>query len=112
MIVDLTDKAVRALHDIILAEEDDLSKDSAVRVAVKGGGCSGFQYELTLDRDAPTDKDEVFITKSTLMYVDRASIPYLEGIVIDYHEDIMSRGFVFNNPQAKATCGCGKSFGV
>lgn len=109
-VINLTEKAVSALKDII--KDQELPESIAVRLGVEGGGCSGFSYAMGFDEDKPTEKDEVLEIEGIPFYVDRKSVLYLEGIVVDFHEDLMQRGFVFQNPNATGTCGCGTSFSV
>ncbi len=108
--VNLTDKAIGALRKIMA--DQDLPAGAALRIGVKGGGCSGFSYSLGFDEGEATEKDEQLEIAGIPVYVDQKSLMYLDGITVDYHEDIMQKGFVFNNPKATATCGCGTSFSV
>jgi iron-sulfur cluster assembly protein len=78
-------------------------------VGVKGGGCSGFNYILDLT-EAVRDTDEVMEMHGIKVVCDPKSLLYLHGTVVDFKDEIMSRGFVFQNPNASATCGCGSSF--
>ena len=82
-----------------------------LRVGVKGGGCSGFNYTLDLT-DQKTEGDEVFDSHGVEVICDSKSYLYLNGITIDYRDEMMGRGFVFNNPNASSSCGCGSSFSV
>ena len=81
-----------------------------VRLGVKGGGCSGLSYVLAFDR--PHEHDNVFEQDGVQFFMDRKSSIYLKGIVLDYKEGLNSKGFVFTNPNASSTCGCGESFSV
>jgi iron-sulfur cluster assembly protein len=86
--------------------------DGGLRVGVKGGGCSGLSYTFAWDRQARVG-DEVFEgPEGARIFVDRKSLLYLDGTVLDYDTSLVSKGFVFNNPNAKSTCGCGSSFGI
>jgi iron-sulfur cluster assembly protein len=107
--INLTDKAVVELKRIIADQGFD--PETPVRMGVKGGGCSGFSYAMTFDPTASTETDEI-IEGEVRVAIDRKSIIYLEGMTIDFHEDLMQRGFVFENPNASSTCGCGTSFSV
>lgn len=80
-----------------------------LRVEVRGGGCSGLEYLFSLDTD-PSDDDWAVAVDDRRVVVDPVSAPYLEGATMDYVESFAHSQFVFQNPQAKATCGCGKSF--
>ena len=82
-----------------------------MRVAVKGGGCSGLMYQLSIDQNA-TDTDLVIASGDVRIVVDRKSKLFLHGLTLDYTSGLNGKGFVFSNPNAKATCGCGESFTV
>ena len=84
---------------------------AGLRVAVDGGGCSGFQYDLYFDEKA-TDMDQVFDSHGIQLFVDPLSSQYLENTQIDYVESLSGAGFKFENPNVKGTCGCGSSFSV
>ena len=81
-----------------------------VRIKVKGGGCSGLSYDIGFDADA-TERDEVFGDNPRIV-VDRKSLGFIEGMVLDVSRGLVGIGFVFHNPNAKKTCGCGTSFSV
>jgi len=102
-IVDLTDAAAEKLKKII--------PDLGVRVAVKGGGCAGLEYDLKPESTAG-DLDIVQQVKGLTLYLNPLVVPYLRGVVIDYTETLMESGFKFRNPNAVTSCGCGTSFGV
>jgi iron-sulfur cluster assembly protein len=86
--------------------------DGGLRVGVKGGGCSGLSYTFAWEREARLG-DEVFEgADGAKIFVDKKSLLYLDGTVLDYDTNMISKGFVFNNPNAKTTCGCGSSFGA
>ena len=82
----------------------------ALRVAVEGGGCSGFQYEITLD--APGDGDTVLEGAGERVVVDEVSLPFLSNAVIDFTEELIGARFVIENPNATSSCGCGTSFSM
>jgi len=105
----LTPKAITEVKKIM--EENSIPEDYALRVGVKGGGCSGLSYTLGFDSEKK-EGDNVFETDGVKVSVDWKSILYLKGTTIDYSDGLMGKGFVFNNPLAKKTCGCGSSFGV
>ena len=116
MAVIVTENAARAIRDII--KEQDLDAETTrLRVGVKGGGCSGFSYLLDLT-EKQRDSDEVWEYTYSLeadeftirIVCDPKSYLYLNGTEIDFKDEIMGRGFVFNNPNATSTCGCGSSF--
>jgi len=83
----------------------------ALRVAVVGGGCSGFQYHMAFENQT-TDADQIFDFDGLKVAVDQMSSMYLDGVEIDYIETLEGAGFKFNNPNVKSTCGCGSSFSV
>lgn len=86
--------------------------DGGLRIAIKAGGCSGYSYVFAWEA-APKSGDEVFEGPGRAkLFVDPRSHRLLDGTVLDYDTSLISRGFVFNNPNAKSTCGCGTSFGV
>jgi iron-sulfur cluster assembly accessory protein len=103
--VTLTDAAKDRLRALVAAEADP---GSGLRVQVVPGGCSGFEYDLTLG--IPGDGDEVVESDGVRVIVDRFSVPYLLGVQLDYEEGFQGAGFLINNPNAAASCGCGKSF--
>lgn len=105
--ITLTETAAREVRRIISEMEDP----QYLRVGVRGGGCSGFNYLLNLDPEK-TDKDTEYEQHDVKIIVDSRSALYLDGVTVDFHEDISKRGFVFANPRAVGSCGCGKSFSV
>ncbi len=104
----LTEVAAREIKTIIQQQELDADK-VRLRVGVKGGGCSGFSYVLDLT-ETQKDTDELIEQHGVKIIVDPKSLLYLNGVTIDFRDEIMGRGFVFNNPNATSTCGCGSSF--
>ena len=103
----LTPSAAEKIKQL-LAEEEDVN---VLRVAIQGGGCSGFQYGLGFDR-GPQEGDIEFSMHGVDVVVDPFSAPYLTGAEIDYVDTIQSAGFAINNPNASSSCGCGHSFQV
>ena len=85
--------------------------DSNLRVAVKGGGCAGMTYVLDLI-DEPREDDKVIEEHGMRLFVDKKSYIFLAGTILEYSGGLNGKGFVFNNPNAKTTCGCGTSFSV
>jgi len=102
----LTDGAVEQLTKIM--EKEELTDQHALRVGVKGGGCSGFSYILGFDEK--TEEDEEFVSNGMRVIMNKAHAIYLVGIEIDFLNGLQNRGFTFNNPNASDTCGCGTSF--
>ena len=108
MAINLSETAAREIKTIVEQQELDQEK-VRLRVGVKGGGCSGFSYLLDLT-EQERDTDEVFEEHGVKIVCDPKSYLYLNGTNIDFKDEIMGRGFVFNNPNATSTCGCGSSF--
>ena len=108
-IVSLTESAATKIRDL-MAEEPE-GEAAVLRIAVQGGGCSGFQYALGFDR-GPQDGDHELASHGVPVVVDPFSAPYLQGAEIDYVDTIQSSGFAINNPNAVSSCGCGHSFQV
>ena len=104
----LTDAAVKKVKQLMAAE----SKEGyGLRVAVQGGGCSGFQYGLSYEKDK-RDNDSVLEFDGLSVYVDAMSGIYLEDVLIDYVDSLQGAGFKINNPKATGSCGCGSSFSM
>lgn len=101
----VTDRAFARLSEIGAGAEG-----KALRVAVDGGGCSGFQYAITLD--APAEDDLVLERQGERVVVDSVSLPFLADAVIDFSEELIGARFVINNPNATSSCGCGTSFSM
>jgi len=103
--ITLSDSAAKKMKDLLSTK-----KESGVRAAVQGGGCSGFTYKLLFDNLNKGDK--VIFDKDVEIYVDPKSFLYLMGTEIDFVDDLNQSGFKFVNPNAKRTCGCGESFSI
>ena len=103
----LTDIAAQKVQEFLATQETD---GAGLRVGVRGGGCSGFQYQLALDE--PREGDQIFEDQGIKLMVDEASLRYVSGSVVDYTESLMGSGFQVNNPNVVAACGCGSSFRV
>lgn len=101
----VTSRAFERLAEIGAAEQG-----KALRVAVEGGGCSGFQYEIDLDE--PRSDDLVLEGSGEKVVVDAVSLPFLSDAVIDFSEELIGARFVINNPNATSSCGCGTSFAM
>lgn len=96
---------------INLMREDNKPEGSFIRVGVEGGGCSGLSYKLEFDNTIK-EGDQVFEDKGIKIVVDKKSFLYLVGTELDYSGGLNGKGFIFNNPNASRTCGCGESFAV
>ena len=103
--IDMTDTAAARIR--ALAVERNLP-DGGLRVKVVGGGCSGLTYKMDIDQRR--DGDKVFEHDGARLVVDRKSFLYLNGTILDYKDELMSAGFVLQNPNVKRSCGCGSSF--
>ena len=107
MPITLSDRAARRIAEILKAEPQPV----ALRLAVTGGGCSGFQYNFALD-DAQLDEDTVVEKDGAKVLIDPVSFDFLAGSEIDFTDDLIGQAFKVNNPNATASCGCGTSFSV
>jgi len=103
----VTDSAVRRIGEILASE----TAESALRVSVEGGGCSGFQYRFDVTRERGSD-DLVIEQAGATILIDKISLDYLAGSRIDYVDDLIGAAFKIDNPQATASCGCGTSFSL
>lgn len=103
----VTDRAFSRLAEINAAQDGD----QALRVAVEGGGCSGFQYEIALT-DGPADDDLVLEKDGAKVVIDPVSLPFLSNAVIDFSQELIGARFVIENPNATSSCGCGTSFSI
>ena len=104
----LTEKAATKIQEL-LVKEGVPQGTGGLRVGVQGGGCSGLTYAMRLEMQA-RDRDKVIEENGARIFVDPKSLLYLDETTLDYQEDLMRRGFVFQNPQATRSCGCGSSF--
>lgn len=113
--ITLSETAAREVNQIIEQQAEAARKRGEeptklfLRVGVKGGGCSGFSYSLDLTENA-SENDESWNQHGVEIVCDPKSLLYLEGTSIDFKDELMGRGFVFNNPNATSSCGCGSSF--
>jgi iron-sulfur cluster assembly accessory protein len=104
--IDMTETAVHKVGEIL---DQQSPKPAGLRIAVVGGGCSGFQYSMAFENtNGPLDK--VYTFNGLKVFVDQASMLYLDGVRVDYVETLEGAGFKFENPNVKSTCGCGSSF--
>jgi iron-sulfur cluster assembly accessory protein len=107
MPVTISDRAARRIAQILQAE----APPAMLRLAVTGGGCSGFQYNFAVD-DARTEEDLVLEKDGATVLIDPVSLDFLQGAEIDFTDDLIGQAFKVNNPNATASCGCGTSFSV
>lgn len=107
--ITLTEKA--AEQAVKIKADNNIPESHGLRVGVKGGGCSGLSYVLAFD-EKPRENDQVMQIKGITLFIDPKSLFYLSGTVLDFTEGLNGKGFVFSNPQATKTCGCGNSFNV
>jgi iron-sulfur cluster assembly accessory protein len=106
--VTLTDKAASKIKELLAQQQDPA--EQALRVAVRGGGCSGFQYALAFD--APKEDDHRFENQGVAVVVDKTSMQFVFGSEVDWVDGLQGAGFSVNNPNVVAACGCGSSFQV
>ena len=106
--ISLTAKAAEKIGELLGGQAE--AEDQALRVAVRGGGCSGFQYALAFD--APKDDDHRFEEKGVAVVVDKTSMQFVFGSEVDWVDGLTGAGFSVNNPNVVAACGCGSSFQV
>lgn len=105
--VQVSERAARRIAHILKGEPDG----SMLRVSVKGGGCSGFQYVFDIDRQS--GPDDVTVSRDGVsVLIDSVSLPFLAGSEIDFVDDLMGQAFRVHNPNASASCGCGTSFSI
>ena len=107
--VEITEKAAEKIK--YFAEKDGMTENVGLRVAVKGGGCSGMTYDLDIT-DQELDSDKVVEQFGVKVMVDKRSYIFLVGTVLDFSDGLNGKGFTFENPNAKKACGCGTSFSV
>jgi iron-sulfur cluster assembly protein len=107
--IEITETAARKIRTLMAKQG---ISDGGLRVGIKGGGCSGLSYTFAWEREARLG-DHVFTgPDGAQLFVDKKSLLFLSGTVLDYDTGLISKGFVFNNPNAKTSCGCGSSFGA
>lgn len=102
--ITMTDRAVGKIQQLLAGA----NRGNGLRVKIVAGGCSGFEYKMAID--GPTAEDEVFEKNGARILLDPESFTHLNGTELDYKNELMQSGFVFNNPNVKGTCGCGISF--
>lgn len=106
--IQVTEKAAAKIRQL-LSKEGVPEESGGLRVGVQGGGCSGLTYAMRIETQA-RDRDKVFEDHGARVFVDPKSLLYLNGTTLDYVEELMRQGFVFQNPHAARSCGCGSSF--
>lgn len=107
--ITITSAAAQKIFDIAQASEKEVTDTGGLRIAVRGGGCSGLEYDMRLE-DAPGDNDIEFNEAGVNIFIDKKSALYLDGLEIDWLDGLMESGFKITNPNATTTCGCGQSF--
>ena len=107
--ITLSETAAKEIKSIIV-DQGLSDAETRLRVGVKGGGCSGFSYMLDLTEEPKGEADEELESHGVKILCDMKSYLYLNGVEIDFKDEVMGRGFVFKNPNATSTCGCGSSF--
>ncbi|HEX8341300.1 MAG TPA: iron-sulfur cluster assembly accessory protein [Tepidisphaeraceae bacterium] len=107
--ISLSEAAAKEIKSII-ADQGLTAAETRLRVGVQGGGCSGFKYLLDLTEEPKAEMDEEIESNGVKILCDMKSFLYLQGVQIDFKDEVMGRGFVFKNPNATSTCGCGSSF--
>ena len=106
--IKFTDKALKQIDNLLLKKD----KGSFFRIAIKGGGCSGFQYIFKSDNQLNSEKDIIFNFKDLQILVDKNSIEYIDQAELDYKDELIGSSFSISNPNAKNSCGCGSSFSI
>lgn len=107
--VELTERAIRRVRELVASRK--IPATAGLRLAVQGGGCSGFSYEVHFEAE-PKGRDQVFEFDGVRVFVDPKSLTYLAGTVVDFKDELLEQRFVFHNPNAKSSCSCGVSFSV
>lgn len=107
--IQLTPTAVEMVK--VTRQQEGMDETYGLRVAVRGGGCSGFEYALDFEQE-PRENDTILEFEGLKVFIDSVSSRYLDGTQVDYVKGIMGSGFKFHNPKAVGTCGCGSSFSV
>jgi len=108
--IKVSDTAKKKIVDLMTDDGFDATTDY-VRVGVKSGGCSGLSYDLKFDK-SKNDEDKIFVDNGITIIVEKKSFLYLAGTILEYSGGLNGKGFVFNNPNASRTCGCGESFSL
>ncbi len=106
--LNITGKAVEKVKEVLSTQEP---QPAGLRISVVGGGCSGFSYSMTFE-NTPGMLDKTYEFEGLKVFIDQASMLYLDGATVDFVETLEGSGFKFDNPNVKSTCGCGSSFGA
>ena len=106
--IEITEKALARIRATLI-KENISPAEAGLRLGVQGGGCSGLSYVIRFE-NGPAERDRIFQFGDVRVFIDPKSFIYLNGMVVDYEETLMRQGFVFNNPNANKSCGCGSSF--
>ena len=114
MSITVTEKAAGEVRRIISEQQQTPNAPEKIylRMRVVGGGCSGFQHKLDLDPVVNEKLDEILDCHGVPVVIDKRSLMYLDGVTVDFHDELNRRGFSISNPNAKSTCGCGSSFSM
>ena len=107
--IQVTGRAAKRIHELLAKE--GIPGTGGLRLGVQGGGCSGLSYAMRLEAQ-PRGSDQIFEYDGARVFIDPKSYAYLEDVTLDYEETLMRKGFLFQNPKASRTCGCGTSFAV
>ncbi len=107
--ISVTDKAVKEIKKIM--DENKIASEFGLRIGVKGGGCSGFTYTIGFDPET-REGDSIIEQDGVKLFIDGKSLFYLSGTQLDFSDGLNGKGFIFNNPNATKSCGCGESFSV
>ena len=108
--IHITERAAQEVVKVIA--ENKLPGETWLRIGARGGGCSGFSYVLDFDQKGPTEADLTFEQYGVKVIIDKKSEFFMGGTTVDFNDGLLNRGFVFQNPSAASTCGCGTSFSV
>ena len=109
--IQISPSAAEHIHWLKDKDKDNILKQQALRISIKEGGCSGFSYKLDFD-EKTSSADKLFESNGIKLVIEGKSLLYIMGMTLDYEGGLNGKGFIFSNPNAKDTCGCGTSFGV
>jgi iron-sulfur cluster assembly protein len=110
-VITITERAAAEVTRVI-ADNEFPADQTWIRIGAKGGGCSGLTYVLDFDQTGPTEFDLTYEQRGVKLVIDKKSSFFMTGTVLDFNDGLLNRGFVFNNPAATGSCGCGTSFSV